>query len=438
MVLDKEETQQLSSMFADALRQAVTEATQVALASISQQQQQQQNTAQQPATSASQKPPPFTIGEFKSTETSSVADYFVRFDLALNLSKVPVADYHKYARVHMGVHLNDALRILIQPKDPQLCSYEEIKEILISHFDRKRNKFAESIKFRRIAQEKDESVSDFTLRLRKAATYCEYGEFLDRMLTEQLLFGMESRSTCDEIIAKNPSTFKIAYEIAHSLEATRQTTTDMKTSVQEPLIEPMHKLGYAPVRMKKKSFQNASKGVENETQISCYGCGGKHFRNQCKFRNTKCYKCGKAGHISRVCKSSSTSQISEEQPEENYDSIQCLNAVNSLDNKSIVKKMIKTYINGRAVEMELDTGSAYGIIGTKLLRENKIILGRKIQKADNIFQAIHTTKYHALVVFQLMLKLERKPAGFIYILWMVITMHFLEENGFHILSTKST
>lgn len=377
MVLGQEETQQLTEMFANALREAVSQATRTAVASISQ----QQNTNAQ--ATASSKPPPFTISEFKSTDTSSVEDYFQRFDLALKLSKVSNDDHHTYARVHMGVQLNDALRILIHPKDPQNCSYEEMKNILIAHFDKKRNKFSESIKFRRIIQEKDESIADFTLRLRKAAKNCEYGAFLDRMLTEQLLLGMESRSACDEIIAKNPTTFNEAYEIAHSLEVTRQTTTDMKTQVQE-LVEPTNKLGYAPAQFKRKPAQSGVKETRSETSLTCYGCGGKHLRNLCKFRSAKCFSCGKSGHIARVCKAA-TAQVTEERPDEMYDSVQCLNSVNVVKNKSIGKKIIRVVINGCDVDMELDTGAPCGIISKKTLQKIKPV--DRLLKTDRQFSS---------------------------------------------------
>lgn len=55
--------------------------------------------------------------------------------------------------VHMCTELNNALKILISPKVREDLTYEEIKAILINRFDRKKNQYAESIKFRQIVQE---------------------------------------------------------------------------------------------------------------------------------------------------------------------------------------------------------------------------------------------------------------------------------------------
>lgn len=70
------------------------------------------------------------------------------------------------------------------------------------------------------------------------------------MLIEQLIFGMESRSICDEVIAKQPVDFADAYEIASSKELTQLSTKVVNTNENEAA-EPTCKLGFAPVKKKK-------------------------------------------------------------------------------------------------------------------------------------------------------------------------------------------
>ncbi|KAJ8668981.1 hypothetical protein QAD02_000240 [Eretmocerus hayati] len=135
------------------------------------------------------KPPQFSFREFHSTENTAVTDYFRRFDWALQLSKISEDQYANYARVHMGSELNDALKFLVSPEEPGTCSYKDLCKLLIEHFDSKKNKYAESVKFRSVVQNKEESVAKFALRLKQVAAHCEYGSFLDQMLIEQLLHG---------------------------------------------------------------------------------------------------------------------------------------------------------------------------------------------------------------------------------------------------------
>ena len=37
--------------------------------------------------------------------------------------------------------------------------------------------------------------------------------------------------------------------------------------------------------------------------VSCYGCGGNHLANVCRFQTAECRACGKIGRIAKVCRS---------------------------------------------------------------------------------------------------------------------------------------
>ena len=61
------------------------------------------------------RPPHFAASEYRSSESRTVADYFIRFDWALELGTIPINQHAKYARVHMGGELNNALKFLVNP-----------------------------------------------------------------------------------------------------------------------------------------------------------------------------------------------------------------------------------------------------------------------------------------------------------------------------------
>lgn len=69
---------------ATAFAAALTAAVQASLASL---------TSQNQDGSLPTKPPNFSMVQYKSSESTSVEDYFTRFDWALQLSKVP-SDLH--------------------------------------------------------------------------------------------------------------------------------------------------------------------------------------------------------------------------------------------------------------------------------------------------------------------------------------------------------
>ncbi|XP_043476691.1 uncharacterized protein LOC122507831 [Leptopilina heterotoma] len=334
------------------------------------------------------KPPSFSITEFRSSQRTTIADYFKRFDWALQLSQIPVESHANYARVHMGSELNNALKFLVSPELPESISYANIKKTLTDHFDSQRNKYAESIRYRQICQSKGETVANFALRLKQGAAYCEYGEFLDRMLIEQLLHGLESREMCDEIIAKKPATFLAAYEVTNSLEATRNQNLK-------------NKLGYTPSRIKNNKPRNRSlsrnrsqqsdQHKSSQSDNSCNGCSGNHARKDCKYKDAVCHTCGKKGHLSRVCRSKkpltlTSNSKSVNQPADHIDIVQCFNKIEDISSfKSSEKQFIQVFLDNSPIQMELDTGAPCGIISLKTLRSFK--RNYVLQKSDRQFSS---------------------------------------------------
>lgn len=112
MVLS-EEIKEMATAFADAMRTAITGINP------------NKATDGQPGTD-SIKPPPFSFQAFRSSDGTTVADYFTRLEWALELSKIPESQYASYALVYMGTELNDALKFLISPAKPEDATYADI------------------------------------------------------------------------------------------------------------------------------------------------------------------------------------------------------------------------------------------------------------------------------------------------------------------------
>jgi len=107
--------------------------------------------------------------------------------------------------------------------------------------------------------------------LKQGAAHYAYGDFLDRMLIEQLLHGLESREICDEIIAKKPATFAKAYEIAQTLEATRYITDEVKTAASLVLSEQTYnklRLNQNEIRQEGYTTEIAFMRSKATTQLS--------------------------------------------------------------------------------------------------------------------------------------------------------------------------
>ncbi|XP_062539247.1 uncharacterized protein K02A2.6-like [Armigeres subalbatus] len=202
----------------------------------------------------------------------------------------------------------------------------------------------------------------------------------------------EESSVLDYFQEGKTPVIRAAYEIAHALEATRNTAREVNAGTPASIPENTNKLGYETPRTKKisrkpspsertyrREISNETHRQENqERRLSlCNGCGGNHQRNQCRFRDARCNKCDKKGHIAKVCRSAKstfrkypTDQIeSSENPASDIDVVQTLGQVH--DASLTKKKMIDVVIDGHSLQMELDTGAPCGIISEMKLKEIK-------------------------------------------------------------------
>lgn len=200
-----------------------------------------------------------------------------------------------------------------------------------------------------------------------------------------MLHGLIERDICDEIVAKNPSTFKELLDVALALEETHNIARDIKTTSTP---ESTNKLGFEKPHMKKpqkgrntaSSKQHssalrstASFKAQGSQPVACNGCGGQHHRNECRFRSAKCNICHKKGHIAKVCRSGkfNPNQPSQDHtsPSRGSDQVQRLNHIHNIPSSE--KKMVDVKIDGKPLKMELDTGAPCAIIAETTLKALK-------------------------------------------------------------------
>ena len=100
-------------------------------------------------------------------------------------------------------------------------------------------------------------------------------------------------------------------------------------------------------------------------QQVCKCCGKRgHSQGACRFRTRVCYLCGKKGHLRSVCqaatdKQPSIQQIEQQAVQDNSDDDLTLWTITS-DHKQGYH--VRLQVNGKHVQMELDTGAAVSVI----------------------------------------------------------------------------
>ena len=253
------------------------------------------------------------------------------------------------------------LRNLTAPEKPADKTYDELCKLLKDHLAPKPLVIAERFRFHKRHQAIAESVNDFVAEIRKLSEHCEFGEALNDSLRDRFVCGLRDHNIQRKLLSKSGLTFQKAVEEAVAMETASKDATELRT------VENVHKTvkTKAPVK----------KGTKSKQTESCKHCGKtNHSANNCYSKTKQCYNCKKTGHIKSVCKS-----LSKEGVKSVDDSVNEIFIIKSINGRLSNKIMITPEINGKSVQMELDTGSSVSLMSHKQFRN---LFGNKVKLND--------------------------------------------------------
>ena len=133
------------------------------------------------------------IKEFHPEE-ESIESYLERVELFFTANEV--ADEKKVAVFLsiIGSKTYAILRNLVAPAKPSSKGFDALCAELKKHFQPSKIVIAERFHFHRRSQGPEETISEFLAELRRLATHCSFGEFLNDVLRDRLVCGLCSES----------------------------------------------------------------------------------------------------------------------------------------------------------------------------------------------------------------------------------------------------
>ena len=317
---------------------------------------------------------PAALGALKefNPEADRISPYLERMQLFLKANKVAEDDQVPVFLTVIGGKAYAVLRDLVAPDLPQDKDYDALVGVLKNHYEPKPVVIAERFHFHRRSQGSEESVVQFLAALRRLATHCKFGAYLDEALRDRLVCGLRSETTQRRLLSEADLTLQKAVDLAQSMEAADKNTKSLKTT--DP---PLHQI---------------SAGAPDKL---CHRCGrSKHPPNTCKFLHATCHKCGKMGHIAPVCKAPTTNppkgtasngkppKYTQKKPrrthwlgaEESPESTTVdaphpetpnlpIYALTASRGKPI---MVELLVNDKPISMEVDTGAALSLISQEV------------------------------------------------------------------------
>ena len=168
------------------------------------------------------------LNEFRhGSEGLSV--YLERFDLYAAVNSVLEAKKVPLLLTVIGGTVYSLLHDLFAPESPASKPFDTIVQKLRSHFDPKPvNILTYRYTFYRRNQGPNESVAEYVAELRRLASLCEFGAFLDQALRDRLVFGMRSESTQKRLLTEKDPTLKGIMDVSLSLEAAQKSAQTLR------------------------------------------------------------------------------------------------------------------------------------------------------------------------------------------------------------------
>ena len=283
------------------------------------------------------------MGEFKPDE-EGISAYLERLQLFFVANSVEEGKQVAVLLSVIGAKTYALLRDLLAPTKPKEKTIAELSTTLTNHYEPKPIVITERFHFHRRNQATDESVAEYVAELRRLATHCQFGEYLEEALRDRLVCGMRNAGTQKRLLSEPELSLKKAIELSQAYEAADKNAKEIQTPTQ--LVQQV---------------PNAK-----PTKKLCYRCGrGYHKPSECHYKDFVCNKCKKKGHLAKMCHSKKPVKADTHAVEgelEVESDLHTESAIHCVAQTSMSPLIVKLEINGMHLPFEVDTGAAVSLI----------------------------------------------------------------------------
>ena len=322
----------------------------------------------------------------------------------------------------VGARTFGLLEDLVAPTPVSECSYDRLVEVLEAHFEPQTSVIVARFRFHSCCRGDQEGMSAFLARLRKLAKPCQFSPgVLEEMLRDRLVCGIKHERLQSRLLSEPHLTLQLAVELAQAHESAAASAAELSGHEAGVSNEStVHQVGRArgaaggagarrgplrpatvagpprqlPEREGRRSQLPDSRARSN---VECSRCLGDHHQSSCPFRGKQCFGCGRRGHTRAACGRWSQQhlrqlsaddvhpvaavqrgddaaaqlprrEVPDPESSEDFDEAYAMFSVRSSVCERRPPLMVKVALDGRAVDMELDTGAALSVFSDAVFR----------------------------------------------------------------------
>ena len=156
----------------------------------------------------------------------------------------------------------------------------------------------ETYKFHQRKQEKGETIDAYVSVLRQLASSCNFRDFAERMLRDQVVSGLSDDAVRQKLLQEKELTLRKCIELCRVQEASAAQARSMAGDAEVQQVSGGRR-NKGPPSKKGKPKQNSYAG---DRECMYCGKGHKQGKQHCPAYGQTCKKCSKKNHFARKCK----------------------------------------------------------------------------------------------------------------------------------------
>ena len=260
--------------------------------------------------------------------------------------------------------------------------------------------------FRERTQRHGEAISEWITDLRLKVKVCNYDTQQDRMIRDQIIYGVACKETRRELLKVAKLSTDDAVKICLAMESSSKQLESFRQTASRPAeneraLEREEELnvirggGQRKPPMRRPFQNNSYRSEQNSNNVrsratmsratsgemrSCKKCGRKHANRECWAMGKRCLRCGEMDHLAAVCTAPQPKVFSvreEADLEDGYEEdVQWVCAVqNSKETKgkmAFVAMEVREADSRKPIRLQIDCGASCNVISSAMVPKAKI------------------------------------------------------------------
>ncbi|XP_062707172.1 uncharacterized protein LOC134287930 [Aedes albopictus] len=208
-----------------------------------------------------------------------------------------------------GITVFQELKRLYPSTDLKTVSYADIIKKLKERYDKVESDIVLRYKFRCRVQGPGETNENFLLDVKLLAEACDFGEFRDSAIRDQLVYGVYDKGLQQRLLDEENLTLKTAERILKAKEITANSSQAINRNGAVNSVK--QRLGWTESRDNRKVYEDRTgeRGRRERSRFddrhSQYSHGGYRSRSRSqtkgRYANFVCHYCKMRGHIQKNC-----------------------------------------------------------------------------------------------------------------------------------------